>query len=84
MIEMCAELGAPGGTRTPDQELRRLLLYPTELQAPDTSTIVTERSALVHGPAEAVDHLGARPRCQHLTRNRQFRAAHPAADHREG
>jgi hypothetical protein len=32
-INIGAELGAPGGTRTPDQELRRLLLYPAELQA---------------------------------------------------
>ena len=27
-------LGAPGGTRTPGPQLRRLLLYPVELQAP--------------------------------------------------
>ncbi len=26
-------LGAPGGNRTPDPQLRRLLLYPTELLA---------------------------------------------------
>jgi hypothetical protein len=26
--------GAPGGTRTPGPQLRRLLLYPVELQAP--------------------------------------------------
>ena len=26
--------GAPGGTRTPDPEIRNLVLYPTELQAP--------------------------------------------------
>ena len=25
--------GAPGGNRTPDPQLRRLLLYPTELRA---------------------------------------------------
>src|SRR5438477_8099352 len=28
-------LGAPGGSRTPDPQLRRLLLYPTELLARD-------------------------------------------------
>ena len=29
--------GAPGGNRTPDLQLRRLLLYPTELLALDLS-----------------------------------------------
>ena len=28
------EDGAPGGTRTPDPQLRRLMLYPPELLAP--------------------------------------------------
>jgi hypothetical protein len=27
------QYGAPGGNRTPDPQLRRLLLYPTELLA---------------------------------------------------
>src|SRR5205823_4826459 len=27
------EIGAPGGNRTPDPQLRRLMLYPTELRA---------------------------------------------------
>ena len=29
--------GAPGGIRTPDLQLRRLPLYPSELQARDSS-----------------------------------------------
>ena len=31
------EVGAPGGIRTPDLQLRRLPLYPSELQARDCS-----------------------------------------------
>ena len=30
------EIGLPGGDRTPDPQLRRLLLYPTELRAEHT------------------------------------------------
>gem|GEM_PF-2055974 len=33
MLESDYVIGAPGGIRTPDLQLRRLLLYPAELQA---------------------------------------------------
>jgi hypothetical protein len=38
-------LGAPGETRTPDPQVRSLMLYPTELRAhrEPTAAIVTER-----------------------------------------
>jgi hypothetical protein len=46
--------GAPGGNRTPDPQLRRLLLYPTELLA---RFAAPHRSAKMHGatrcPAES-------------------------------
>ncbi len=32
---LCEKNGAPGGSRTPDQQNRNLLLYPTELRAHD-------------------------------------------------
>lgn len=81
---MCCELGAPGGTRTPDQELRRLLLYPTELQAPDACDHCGRRSALLHGTAEAVDDLGTGPGGQDVPGHGELGPAQPAADHREG
>ncbi len=34
-MQVATSTGAPGGTRTPGLQLRRLLLYPVELQAPD-------------------------------------------------
>ena len=51
------EFGAPGGIRTPDLQLRRLLLYPAELQARDTS--VTQESEFEKaGLRELVFHFG--------------------------
>ncbi len=39
-VPVFASPGAPGGTRTPDPQLRRLLLYPVELQAPEILFII--------------------------------------------
>ena len=36
--------GLPGGTRTPDLQLRRLLLYPVELLAVTISNYTTQES----------------------------------------
>jgi hypothetical protein len=46
--------------------------------------IVTDRSVLLHGPAEAVDHPGTRPGSEDGARYRKFGPAHSTADHREG
>ena len=35
--DLILEIGAPGGTRTPDTQVRSLVLYPTELRALGTA-----------------------------------------------
>ena len=39
------EDGAPGGTRTPDPQLRRLMLYPPELLAPRRGPVRARHSS---------------------------------------
>ena len=54
----CRAHGVPGGIRTPDQKLRRLLLYPTELP----------------GPSETQPQKPRRARCAPSHRTRPSRA----------
>lgn len=50
--------GAPGGTRTPNSEIRTLLLYPIELQAQRVGQVecLTERWDL-NPPGDLVHHV---------------------------
>ena len=43
------QFGAPGGNRTPDPQLRRLLLYPTELLAQAVAEFNQETSLVQSG-----------------------------------
>lgn len=45
--------GAPEGSRTPDQELRRLLLYPTELRAHGDNAVQLPADSRVSGLANS-------------------------------
>ena len=47
-------VGAPGGIRTPDQRLRKPLLYPAELQARDAYCPRFERMARACRSANAI------------------------------
>jgi hypothetical protein len=61
--------GAPGANRTHDPQLRRLLLYPTELRAQPNNQIVTGDTTSVFGFCAIL--------CATASTSREVSSAHP-------